>query len=96
MDADSDPHRTLRLLGGCVRRPFGDREPCSNGLADRLEDDVEAIALGADLCALEAGDGLPDEIAVSDQQLGRCNGAVALDEVGIAPQVGEEETSRGG
>ena len=89
VDPDPDADRALRG----ARRPGGvdDREPGLDRRRGGGEDDVDAVALGADLRALLRGDRVADERAVRREQLRRGVVAVRVDEGGIAAQVAEEE-----
>ncbi len=71
-----------------------DRKAAADRAAHRIEDDVEAVALGLDLRAVELGYQTSDKRAISLEEPSSGGGAVVLDEFGVAPQVGEEKPAR--
>ena len=89
VNADTDGDRLLRCSPGVG----DDRKPATDGAADGVEDDVEAVALGLDLRAAEASDRLPGERAVPRQQLSGRSGTTLLHEGGVAPEVREQEAA---
>ena len=73
----------------------GEGEAASHGVADGAEDDVEAVALGLDLGPVEPRDRVAGEISVAGEQGRGGRGPVPLDEVGVTPQIGEQEAPCG-
>ena len=89
MNADTDPDR----LVGCGPGVARDRQAATDGAAHGVEDDVEAVALGLDLRAAESPDRLPGERAVPRQKRRCRRGAMLLHEVGVAPEIREQEAA---
>jgi len=87
MDSDTDADRlVLRGLCGC-----SDREAAPDCAAHGVEDDVEAVALGLDLRTAEPPDLISGESPIPCQELRSRRGATAFHEVGVAPEVREQE-----
>ena len=87
--------RALDFVQASVARggiPDGDGR--LDGLAHRVEDDVEAVALGPDLGPVECRDLASNELAIAAEELGRCLVAVALSECRVPAQISEEKSAR--
>ena len=93
IDADPDPDRALGLVVPEALRGRHDRQAAGHRATGGWKDDVEGVALGADLRPSVAGDLLAHEGAISVEQIGRSGVTVALDEGGVAAQVSEQEAA---
>jgi len=70
-----------------------DGEAATDGAAHGVEDDVEAVALRLDLRAAELPDRFPGKRPVLRQKLRGRRRAPLLHEVGVAPEIREEEAA---
>jgi len=96
VDPHAHPDRSLGVGRGGLVGSLHDLDAAAHRFAHRGEDEVEAVALGADLGPLVGGHGGAHEGAVGRQQLSRLAVAVGLHVLGVAAQVGEEEASCAG
>jgi len=89
-DPDRDrPSCSIVALG----RQLQDAESARDRRTRRAEDDIEAVALGLDLCPVELGDRLAYQTAIRAEQGRRGVVAVGLDPRRIVAQVGEQKAT---